>query len=276
MEFFMTNMEIKQGKTKGFTLIELSIVLVIIGLIVGGVLVGQDLIKAAELRATVGQKEKFDTAVNTFRGKYNGIPGDLLGTTFGLASTNATGGDKLADGDGIIESGSCSDAHGYGGENANFWVQLTQAGMIDGAISTAVSYTAVAAITAFTDAMLPQSRLGRGSRWMVTSTSGLNFYMLSSPSSTTVTTCAMTGTDVITPLNAYGIDSKIDDGLAATGQVISIDATTYAPTAAAGGSSAPDSSGTDDCYDSDTGVYAMTTATLGNQGACSLRIRTSF
>ena len=42
-------------KKQGFTLIELSIVLVIIGLIVGGVLVGQDLIKGAEIRATVAQ-----------------------------------------------------------------------------------------------------------------------------------------------------------------------------------------------------------------------------
>jgi prepilin-type N-terminal cleavage/methylation domain-containing protein len=61
----------------GFTLIELSIVLVIIGLIVGGVLVGQDLIKAAEIRATISQYEKYNAAMNTFRTKYNGMPGDL-------------------------------------------------------------------------------------------------------------------------------------------------------------------------------------------------------
>src|SRR3954463_15618522 len=70
----------------GFTLIELSIVLVIIGLIVGGILVGQDLIKAAEIRATVGQIEKYNSAVNTFRTKYNGIPGDLSGSAGGNAS----------------------------------------------------------------------------------------------------------------------------------------------------------------------------------------------
>src|SRR5438477_2747635 len=72
---------------QGFTLIELSIVLVIIGLIVGGILVGQDLIKAAEIRATVGQVEKYNSAVNTFRSKYNGIPGDIPPTqaaAFGL------------------------------------------------------------------------------------------------------------------------------------------------------------------------------------------------
>lgn len=49
----------------GFTLIELSIVLVIIGLIVGGVLSGQDLIAAAQQRATLKQKEQFDLATNT-------------------------------------------------------------------------------------------------------------------------------------------------------------------------------------------------------------------
>ena len=51
--------------------------LVIIGLIVGGVLVGQDLIRAAEVRATISQIEKYNTAVNTFRGKYDALPGDI-------------------------------------------------------------------------------------------------------------------------------------------------------------------------------------------------------
>ena len=47
----------KLYQERGFTLIELSIVLVIIGLIVGGVLVGQDLIRAAQVRATISQIE---------------------------------------------------------------------------------------------------------------------------------------------------------------------------------------------------------------------------
>src|ERR1700722_5890685 len=63
--------------SSGFTLIELSIVLVIIGLIVGGILVGQDLIKAAEVRAQLSQIEKYNSAVNTFRAKFNAIPGDM-------------------------------------------------------------------------------------------------------------------------------------------------------------------------------------------------------
>lgn len=62
---------------KGFTLIELSIVLVIIGLIVGGILVGQDLIKAAELRKAISEAERYKTAYQAFRLKYNAIPGDM-------------------------------------------------------------------------------------------------------------------------------------------------------------------------------------------------------
>jgi len=61
---------------RGFTLIEMSIVLVIIGLIVGGILVGQDLIHAAEVPAQITQIEKYNQAVNTFRGKYGDLPGD--------------------------------------------------------------------------------------------------------------------------------------------------------------------------------------------------------
>jgi hypothetical protein len=45
----------------------MSIVLVIIGLIIGGILVGRDLIKASETRAQISQIEKYNTAVNTFK-----------------------------------------------------------------------------------------------------------------------------------------------------------------------------------------------------------------
>jgi prepilin-type N-terminal cleavage/methylation domain-containing protein len=60
MAFFIAyhRVSIDRQGASGFTIIELSIVLVIIGLIVGGVLVGRDLIKAAEVLATISQIEK--------------------------------------------------------------------------------------------------------------------------------------------------------------------------------------------------------------------------
>ncbi len=80
------------GKKSGFTLIELSITLVIIGLIVGGVLVGKDLIKAAEARSITKQIEQYRAAINAFKLKYNAIPGDMNNaeSIWGTASS-ATG-----------------------------------------------------------------------------------------------------------------------------------------------------------------------------------------
>lgn len=62
---------------RAFTLIELSIVLVIIGLIVGGILTGRDLINAARINSEIAHITRYETAVNTFRTKYNEMPGDF-------------------------------------------------------------------------------------------------------------------------------------------------------------------------------------------------------
>lgn len=62
---------------KGFTLVELSIILVIIGLIIGGIVLGQTLIRSSELRGFTTQAEKTAAAYNTFRLKYGTIPGEL-------------------------------------------------------------------------------------------------------------------------------------------------------------------------------------------------------
>lgn len=61
----------------GFTLIEIAIVLVIIGLLVGVVMVGQSLIKSSQIRSVVSEITSIRTAVNTFKLKYNALPGDF-------------------------------------------------------------------------------------------------------------------------------------------------------------------------------------------------------
>ncbi len=62
---------------KAFSLVELSIVLVILGLLTGGILAGQSLIRAAELRSVATEANRYSTAVYTFRDKYFALPGDM-------------------------------------------------------------------------------------------------------------------------------------------------------------------------------------------------------
>ena len=64
-----------------FSLVELSIVLVILGLLTGGILTGQNLIRAAELRSVVTEFQTYQTAVMTFRDKYFALPGDMTNAT---------------------------------------------------------------------------------------------------------------------------------------------------------------------------------------------------
>src|SRR5689334_1859021 len=96
----------KLSAAPGFTLIELSIVLVIISLLLGGLLVGRDLIRHAELRAQINQVAMYNAAVYTFRSRFNGIPGDLpRPNRYGLpAVTCSLGWEMCGNGDGLVEA----------------------------------------------------------------------------------------------------------------------------------------------------------------------------
>lgn len=231
-------------KQVGFTLIELSIVLVIIGLIVGGVLVGQDLIKAAEIRATIGQYEKYNAAMNTFRTKYNAMPGDISGgtggqaTAFGLfaytgAATATTG---LGDGNGLITDTAAANLNAPVGETLIIWRHLSDASLLEGSFGTSLAAATGQTAASPTAALyLPPAKLGRGNYWIAGSSAGQNYYGLASVTGMTAgaaatATYATTVGGGLTPVEAYNIDSKLDDGMPNTGI---IQARGYATMAAA-------------------------------------------
>ena len=69
-------MFLNYNKNRGFTLIELSIVLVIVGFIVGGVLTGQELIFESKIKKAYSDMQGLETAAIIYKNKYKAIPGD--------------------------------------------------------------------------------------------------------------------------------------------------------------------------------------------------------
>jgi hypothetical protein len=119
--------------------VELAIVLVILGLLVGGVLTGRSLIRASELRSITTQRSQFFTAVRSFRDKYFGLPGDITnatqiwGTQAGCPSAASSGTATCnGDGDGRIRY---SNTGNTSYESLRFWQQLANAGFISGSYS---------------------------------------------------------------------------------------------------------------------------------------------
>jgi prepilin-type N-terminal cleavage/methylation domain-containing protein len=266
----------------GFTLIELSIVLVIIGLIVGGVLVGQDLIKAAEVRATISQIEKYNTAVNTFKEKYGGLPGNLssaAASSFGFVQRAGTLGRGSNNGilSGINYSNSNSD---YAtalqtGETALFWVDLSTSHLITGSF-TAATDSGISIIDASSqpglDAWLPTAAIGKGSYIYVYSFNGINYFGLSVPSSIDANGI-LYSTPMLAVRDAFAIDKKIDDGLPTTGTVQAYYATSWG-IPGEGITPAPSSTtpSAATCYDTTSNNYSIAFSN-GSNPNCGLRFQ---
>jgi len=234
------NRNIKRSQ-KGFTLVELAIVLVIIGLIVSGVLVGQDLIKAAELRATTKQLQDFQVGVNTFIGKYSKIPGDIDGSKYGLGGTSDGTAGKGDENGLITESGSATAITDLDGEITDFWAHLTASGkeLIQGV------YDGDDGSTIGED--IPAMRFGsRG--WGVYGVSGANYFITGVIASNTYSTA-----DTFVPIDAFNIDSKIDDGVPSSGNVQVVDGQT---------------AGTPNLQDLSGGTATFATGATGTATAC--------
>jgi prepilin-type N-terminal cleavage/methylation domain-containing protein len=120
-------------RERGFTLIEIAIVLVIIGLLLGGVLKGQELITGARVRNLIQQQDGVKAAYFGFMDRYRALPGDYQN-----ASTTIATGLKDGDGDGQIETASGSNP--AINETVAVWEHLSRSNFING--SYAYSATA--------------------------------------------------------------------------------------------------------------------------------------
>lgn len=198
----------------GFTLVELSIVLVILGLLVGGVVAGQSIIRASEIKGIIETRSKYETAVVAFRDKFRGLPGDLRTATdfFGAATVNGSG-------DGNV---SAASGGGLTGEMFQFWNQLALAELIEG------NYTGLSGAAGSADAVIgtnvPEGNISN-SGWSTVrvSTAGHSSYFDSSSHhfifGRDAAGSSHTLNPVLSPPDVQKIDMKADDGQPALGDV---------------------------------------------------------
>lgn len=250
---------------RGFSLVELSIVLVILGLLTGGILTGQSLIRAAELRSVVSDAQRYQAAVMAFRDRYMNLPGDMphatdfWGVAAGTAGTDLTCYNTVStdaktcngNGNGRLiywENGDDSAPEWY-----RAWQHLANAGLVEG------TYTGTRDGTdrlASPGKNVPRSKISNagftlmsmdgttdtpGNGWWKGVFDGLIFG--------TQTAGVETGNVALKPEEAWNIDKKTDDGKPSTGFVRTVRGHTACHTA-----------------DLSTADYAVRTTTV----ACSL------
>lgn len=236
----------------GFSLVELSIVLVVVGLLTGGVLGGKSLIRASELRSISADMGKYQGAIIAFRTKYNGLPGDMSNASsyWPNQCVDIAGNTCNGNSDGKITIRDITVENKWCVEQLRAWQTLALSGLVEGA------YTGNWPIQA--QLTVPAARSGLGLYYInyitlsgrtgnaIQFSNGLSSAAANIASSGAVTpsinygdcyevsgqaSCAsssaiggkdesaMVGGSTLKPLDAFNIDSKMDDGVPNKGDI---------------------------------------------------------
>jgi prepilin-type N-terminal cleavage/methylation domain-containing protein len=193
---------------KGFTLIEIAIVLVIIGLLLGGVLKGQEMINSAKVKALAQEMRGVATMVYAYQDKFRAIPGDDKQANKHVGATATT---QEGNGDAKITVAAAADWIGAAtpvntNEASLFWVHVRLAGLATGLATNGQQTNAV------------------GGNLGITSTYPLGTYTGHSAGTYYVCSSGIDGK------LANQLDVTMDDGSAMTGSMVA--GTDAAPTTA--------------------------------------------
>ena len=202
----------KRNQT-GFTLIEIAIVLVIIGLLLGGVLKGTELINQAKIKNVIADFNGVQAAYYGYQDRFKRIPGDDPGATARWGATTISG-----DGNGLIAGNynRAIVAPPVAAEESNlFWQHLRSAGFIPGPTSgTESGQQPTNAVTGMLGVESAAAGTGLGLSGVIICSANLPAKI------------------------AIAVDTQLDDGKSATGQVRGMSQAAGATNPNTGGASA--------------------------------------
>jgi prepilin-type N-terminal cleavage/methylation domain-containing protein len=187
------------NKESGFTLVELSLVILIIGLLVSSIFAGQSLIRNAQLKAVLSEIRSIETALNSFRDRFGAFPADYDKAILTFNTVGING-----DGDGIIDYGTA----GAGSEPARVWQHLALANIVAGNFTGGVA-----------ESDLYPSKINNGVYGVFTTPSAQFGRMGTIIVLGAYSTSADPTNALLTTLDARHVDLKIDDGIANKGQI---------------------------------------------------------
>jgi len=185
--------------TYGFTLIEMSIVLVIIGLVIGGALAGKAMIETAKFRELTTDAVQMQTRINTYIDKFGFYPGDHPeAASFWPATDNG-------DGDGMVDYN----------ERHDVWQQMALSGILEGSYTGNGSGGARIGIN---QPPAPPPNSGYGLRWHANVFGRPGTFL--EIGGQHATGYDVLGEPIFTPIELFGMDKKFDDGDPQTGEIV--------------------------------------------------------
>lgn len=221
-----------------FSLVELAVVLVILGLLVGSVLSGQALVRASQLRSVATEYQQYLRAATSFREKYFYPPGDIPNATAIWGAVHASAnlcrrnlctspagskatcnGSGSGDMVGFTTISNCTST-----VSSLFWKHLANADLISGSYSQIVSNVA-GGPRYYSTSNSPASKVSGGiwtintdSRVQPDSTDTRYAFVIGGPNTWT-TMPYLNKTAIFRPEEIWNIDTKIDDGKPVAGKV---------------------------------------------------------